>query len=103
MTLDKLKDLLISLYTELQDVKNNSESDDDMFDLLVFMDSELVDAAKIVAELPDPQELINYDAEIFAFLKGNLSTLQALEFQVIRAKYDLLKKKSQTTKEDQDQ
>ena len=47
--MEKLADLLISLYTELQDVKANS--DEELLDLLDFMDSELVDAAKIVAQL----------------------------------------------------
>lgn len=102
MTLEKLKDLLISLYAELQDVKSNNDPDDEILDLLNFMDSELVEAAKIVGELDDPKKLINYDNEIFSFLKGKLSTLQALEFQVIRAKYALLRKKSQTKKEVQD-
>ena len=57
MTLEKLKDLLMSLYTELQDVKSNQD-DDEMLDLLNFMDSELVDAGKIVGQLKDFEAII---------------------------------------------
>ena len=48
--LDQLKHLLSSIYTELQDVKANTE-DDELQDLLQHMDSELVTAAKIVTLL----------------------------------------------------
>ncbi len=49
--LEELKDLLMTLYAELQDVKANTEDDKLLLDLLQHMDSELVTAAKIVAAL----------------------------------------------------
>ena len=49
--LEELKDLLMTIYTELQDVKTNTEDDELLQDLLQHMDSELVTAAKIVAAL----------------------------------------------------
>ena len=48
--LAELKDLLIDIYTELQDVKANTE-DDELSDLLQHMDAELVTAAKVVAAI----------------------------------------------------
>ncbi len=48
--LEELKDLLMTIYAELQDVKANTE-DDELLDLLQHMDSELVTAAKIVAAI----------------------------------------------------
>jgi len=50
--LAELKDLLIDIYTELQDVKANTE-DDELLDLLQHMDAELVSAAKIVAAMKE--------------------------------------------------
>ncbi|MHA1880189.1 MAG: hypothetical protein ACTSYG_07305 [Candidatus Heimdallarchaeota archaeon] len=51
-TIEELKDLLSSLYAELQDVKANVE-DDELLELLEYMDSELVSVAKIVSQLPE--------------------------------------------------
>ncbi len=48
--LEELKDLLMTIYVELQDVKANTE-DDKLLDLLQHIDSELVTAAKIVAAI----------------------------------------------------
>jgi len=48
---EELKDLLMTIYTELQDVKANTEDDEMLQDLLQHMDSKLVTAAKIVASL----------------------------------------------------
>lgn len=48
--LAELKGLLIDIYTELQDVKANTE-DDELSDLLQHMDAELVTAAKVVAAI----------------------------------------------------
>jgi len=56
VTLDKLKDLLSSLFTELQDVKSNS--DDELLDLLNFMETELIDVGKIVGKLIDSESII---------------------------------------------
>ncbi|RLI70135.1 MAG: hypothetical protein DRP02_08830 [Candidatus Gerdarchaeota archaeon] len=51
-SLEALRDLLLSLYVELQDAKNNTD-DDELLELLQHMDAELVAAAKIVAKLED--------------------------------------------------
>ncbi|MGC9781752.1 MAG: hypothetical protein HZR80_21100 [Candidatus Heimdallarchaeota archaeon] len=53
---EELKDLLMTIYTELQDVKANTE-DDELLDLLQHMDSELATAAKIVAALKKKEDL----------------------------------------------
>jgi len=48
--LDALKDLLLDIYTELQDVKANID-DEELSDLLTHMDAELVSAATIITKI----------------------------------------------------
>lgn len=54
--LGELKDLLMTIYTELQDVKVNTEDNELLQDLLQHMDSELITAAKIVAALKKKED-----------------------------------------------
>ncbi len=54
--LEELKDLLMTIYAELQDVKANTEDDDLLQDLLQHMDSELVTAAKVAAALKKEED-----------------------------------------------
>lgn len=53
---EELKDLLMTIYTELQDVKVNTEDNELLQDLLQHMDSELITAAKIVAALKKKED-----------------------------------------------